>query len=79
MGALVCETSDGKIRVNVGTGWSDEDRETITKENSIGKILTVMYNQRITKKDGGPDSLFLPRAVEFRFDKNVANSSDEIK
>ena len=37
-----------------------------------------MYNERITKKKGGVDSLFLPRCVSFRDDKDVADTSDQI-
>lgn len=79
LGALVCESSDGKIRVNVGSGFSDDDRKNITCDNSIGKIVEVLYNARIDKKDGGVDSLYLPRFLKFRDDKSIANSSEEIK
>ena len=79
LGALVCESSDGKIRVNVGSGFSDDDRKNITCDNSIGKIVEVLYNARIDKKNGGIDSLYLPRFLKFRDDKNIANSSEEIK
>lgn len=79
LGALVCETSDGKVRVNVGSGFSDEQRRTITKDGSVDRIVEVVYNAKITKKDGGADSLYLPRFVGFRVDKNQADSSEEIK
>jgi ATP-dependent DNA ligase len=79
MGALVCETSDGKVRVNVGTGFDDAARKELTEDKTVGRIITVMYNAKITKKDSDIDSLFLPRFVEFRNDKDVANSSDEVK
>jgi len=77
LGALVCETSDGKVRVSVGSGFSDDERATWGTD-LIGNIVTVRYNARITKKGGGVDSLFLPRFVERRFDKKRANSSDEL-
>lgn len=79
MGAVVCETSDGKLRVNVGIGWSDRDRETLTKENTKGLILAVMYNQLISDKKKETASLFLPRAIEFRIDKLIANTLEELK
>lgn len=79
LGALVCETSDGKVRVNVGSGFSDEQRRYITKDNSVDKIVEIKYNAKITKKDGGADSLYLPRFIGFRVDKNQADSSEEIK
>ena len=79
LGALVCQSSDGKVVVSIGSGFSDEQRLEFTRDNTVGKIVEVLYNERITKKDGGPDSLFLPRFVELREDKDVANSNAEIK
>jgi hypothetical protein len=79
LGALVCETSDGKIRVNVGTGFSDSQRQEFTENKPIDKVVEVRYNSRIAKKDGGLDSLYLPRFIKLRIDKTVANSSEEIK
>ena len=78
LGSLLCQSEDGKVLVNI-SGFTDEDRNTITKENSINRIVTVTYNERITKKNGGVDSLFLPRILEFRDDKDVADTSDLIK
>jgi hypothetical protein len=78
MGSLECETSDGLLNVNV-SGWSDEDRKNLTEANTMGKILTVMYNAIIDSKGKSTKSLFLPRAVEFRFDKTVANKLGELK
>ena len=79
LGALVCEDADGEILVKVGIGFSDQQRDEITEESAVGKIIEVLYNSRITKKDGGPDSLYLPRFNGFRLDKNTPNSNKEIK
>jgi len=79
LGALVCETSDSKLRVNVGIGFSDSEREVFTKEYVQGQIVTVIYNQIIDNKADGVKSLFLPRFVEFRIDKKKANSINELK
>lgn len=79
MGALLCRSSDGKVEVSVGSGYTDEERRTFTREAMVGKVVTVLYNERISSKGDGPDSLFLPRFVELREDKTVANSSKEIK
>jgi hypothetical protein len=79
LGALVCETSDGKIRVNVGSGFSDEQRLYLSLDNTVDRIAEVKYNARITKKGGGVDSLYLARFVGFRVDKNQADSSEDIK
>jgi len=77
LGALVCESSDGVIRVNVGSGYSDEQRDEYTKK-VIGKIVTVKYNARIKDKSG-VESLFLPVFIELREDKDQAESSKSIK
>lgn len=79
LGALICETSDGNIRVNVGSGFSDEQRRWITKDGAVDRIVEVLYNAKITKKGGGKDSLYLPRFVGFREDKNRADSSEDLK
>lgn len=77
LGALVAESSDGWVKVNIGTGFSDNLRKEID-ESYIGKVVEVKYNERIKKKTSEVDSLFLPRFVKFREDKREANSSYEI-
>ena len=79
LGALVLESNCGKVRVNVGTGFSDADRDAITSGNSIGRVVAVKYNARITDKSSTTDSLFLPVFIEFRDDKDVADSDKDIK
>ena len=77
VGALLCESSDGKVSVNVGTGFSDVQRSLAFSEYQ-GKVITVGYNERIKSVGYDIESLFLPRFVEIRHDKDIANSSDEI-
>ena len=79
MGALVLESADGVIKVNVGTGFSDEQRSIYTKENTVGKIVAVRYNARIKDKSTGVESLFLPVFLEIRDDKEEADASSKIK
>jgi ATP-dependent DNA ligase len=79
LGALVLSSSDGCIKVNVGTGFSDADRDSITLGNSIGRIVAIKYNARITEKKAGNHSLFLPVFLEFRTDKTEADHSNNIK
>jgi len=67
LGSLACKNGD--IEFNVGTGFSDEDRETIGRE-VIGKIVTVKYNEIIHSKQSDVKSLFLPVFVEIRMDKD---------
>ena len=78
LGALACESSDGIVKVNV-SGFTDDQRKTITKESSVGRIIEVLYNTKIQDSKTKVWSLFLPRIVQFRDDKDVANSFDEIK
>ena len=70
-------TEDRKIQVSVGSGFNDDHRRTITTD-VIGKVVAVKYNARITNKQG-EESLFLPIFVEIRDDKDVADSSGDIK
>jgi len=79
LGNLVLESADGKIRVSVGTGFTDADRDSIKRKNVVGKIVAIKYNARIQDKNGGPESLFLPVFLEIREDKTVADSSENIK
>lgn len=77
LGALQCESADGVIKVNVGSGFTDEDRKTID-QSIVGKIISVKYNARI-KNTNGEESLFLPVYLETRLDKTEADSSEVIK
>jgi hypothetical protein len=79
LGALVLESDCGGIRVNVGTGFSDADRLGINSANSVGRIVAVKYNARITDKNASTASLFLPVFVEFRSDKTEADLAKDIK
>jgi ATP-dependent DNA ligase len=79
LGALVLESVDGAVKVNVGSGFSDDDRNSITAFNSVGRIVTVKYNARINDKSTGQGSLFLPVFIEFRSDKFTPDSDKDIK
>lgn len=78
-GSLICESSDGLVQTNV-SGFSDADRERITKEMDEWidkKIITVRANS-LMPNDNGPRRLFLPRFVEERLDKTEADSLEKI-
>jgi len=77
LGAIVCESFDGKIKVNVGSGFNDAHRKNLGKE-ILDKIVAIKYNSRIKNKLGD-ESLFLPIFIEIRDDKDVADSSKDIK
>lgn len=72
MGALVCEgVDDGKhIRVNVGSGFTDAQRDEIwdNMEIVLGQSVVVMADA-ITKNQDGNYSLRFPRFKTFREDK----------
>ena len=76
VGAYLCESEDGIIKVAVGSGFSDEQR--VIDLSVISKIMAVKYNARIKNKQG-EESLFLPIALEIREDKTTANNNKEIK
>jgi ATP-dependent DNA ligase len=78
LGAIVCESADGIVKVNVGSGFTDAHRKQYWKENLVDKIVAVKYNARIKNK-AGEESLFLPVFVEIRDDKDVADSTKDIK
>lgn len=77
IGAIQCESEDGIIKVDVGSGFNDEQRE-INPEELFGKIVAIKYNARIKNRQGG-ESLFLPILLEIREDKTVADTEDKIK
>ena len=78
IGSLICTSSCGQLVFNVGSGFKDEDR-TKPADYYMGKIVEVAYNEIITSKNKTTKSLFLPIYKQVRFDKNVANSIEELK
>ena len=79
LGALVLESRCSHLKVNVGTGFTDDDRNTINHGNSVGRIVSIKYNAKIIDKQSGIHSLFLPVFIEFRDDKTVADNLESIK
>jgi len=69
LGALVCEgVDDGKtIRVNVGSGFTDSDRDTFwnAREALNGQIVEVRADA-VTQNQDGSYSLRFPRFLHFR-------------
>ena len=77
IGAILCESSDGILKVDVGSGFKDDDRKKDPSEY-VGKIAAIKYNMRIKNKQG-EESLFLPVFLEVREDKTEADSIQNIK
>ena len=69
LGAFVCEgEDDGKtIRVNVGSGFSDADRDAfwLSRDKIISDVVEVRADA-ITKNQDGTYSLRFPRFLRFR-------------
>lgn len=69
LGALVCEgeDQDRKIKVNVGGGYSDEQRQTFwaSRDGVLGQVVEVQADA-VTQNQDGTYSLRFPRFVRFR-------------
>jgi DNA ligase 1 len=67
LGALVCEGTDAGrlIRVNVGSGFDDQQREDFWKAPVIGQVVEV-HADAITQNQDGSYSLRFPRFERFR-------------
>ena len=74
IGGLICEDSSGEVKVKVGSGFTEEDLKTLSQDPDglVGKIAACQYNVVINDKTGGW-SLFLPRFIEVRTDKDEAD------
>jgi DNA ligase-1 len=77
IGALVCQSQDGLVKVNVGSGLTDEDLEVFTNTPPIGKFVEVIYNM-VEPASKENYTLFLPRFKELRVDKTEADTYSKI-
>ena len=83
LGALNCESSDGILKVSVGSGFSDAFRESFSTKyaahdfTSDPLFVEVRSNGTIKNDEGW--SLFLPRMIELRTDKTEADSFETIQ
>ena len=72
LGALVCQGIDNEreITVNVGSGFSDIDRNEfyINRNIIIGRTVEIL-SDAITQNQDGSYSLRFPRFLRFRDDK----------
>ena len=74
IGGFILTDQSKTLNVRVGAGFTDNDLQTLSvnADQHIGKIAAVQYNVTITDKHGNR-SLFLPRFISVRDDKNVAD------
>lgn len=75
IGALLCESSDGILKVGVGSGLTDADRK---ERFEVGEIIEVVYNEKIINEQR-EWSLFIPIFVKRRPDKDVADTFADIE
>ena len=77
LGSLIAESSDGKVKFNVGSGFTNKLRENPSQ--FLDKVIEVQYNDVVQNKDE-PDfyALYLPRFIRVREDKTEADSHDKI-
>jgi DNA ligase-1 len=76
LGGITVETSDGLLKCNCGTGYSDALRKEYwnNPHKIVGGIVTIIANDVISNRDSNTKSLFLPVFSEVRFDKTEADS-----
>jgi DNA ligase-1 len=69
LGAIICEGTDNdrNIRVNVGSGLSDADRDEYwhSRDDLLGRVVEVAADA-VTQNQDGSYSLRFPRFVRFR-------------
>lgn len=86
-GSITCESCDGELVVNV-SGFKDKKQRGILtraeiheiRDTLVGTVMSVTSNNIMPPTKTNPKySLFLPRFAEFRTDKVVADSLQQIK
>lgn len=81
IGAIFIESKDAVVKCKVGSGLTDAQRKKffLTQDEMIGRIVTVKGNDLVTNESKQDQySIFLPRFVEVRDDKTVADTFDKI-
>ena len=82
LGCAICETSDGLLKVGVGSGFSDDERHALwdAREDLMehGLFLEVKSNGLIAT-ESREWSLFLPRCSEVRLDKTEADDFSTVE
>jgi DNA ligase-1 len=79
IGGFYCEDKSGTIKVKVGAGFTDKDLENLSKDpdSLAGSICAIQYNVIISDKNNNW-SLFLPRFIEIRNDKDIADDMSSL-
>jgi len=74
LGNFILESKCGKLRVSVGSGFSDAQRTEYFTEDMVGKIVEIKYNEIISSQKADVKSLFLPIFLNIRDDKKTADT-----
>ena len=77
MGAINCESSCGKLKVNVGIGFKDHERDW-DWDMMTDEICEVICESIITSKSKSTHSLFLPRFSRIRENLTEAQSLEDM-
>lgn len=78
LGGITVKTSDGMIESNVGSGFSDDERNLGVDwwKARVGRIVTIRFKEILSDKTARESkSLGNPRFVELREDKNEADTT----
>lgn len=76
LGGLHCESSCGKIKVDVGSGFDDQQREEFFSDPP--SIIEVEYDSITKDKKTKQQSLFLPIFKRARYDKEESDNYENI-
>ena len=80
LGAMVLQSECGSLKVKCGTGFSDAEREMLwDSQPKLPCVVTIAANDVINSKGKESASLFLPRFIELRCDKDEADDLERIK
>ncbi|CAM0111105.1 ATP-dependent DNA ligase [Vibrio phage 184E37-3b] len=77
LGGFHCESECGTIKVNVGSGFSEDDRVEYLKNPP--PIIEAEYDSITEDKKTKQKSLFLPIFKRPRWDKDVADTLEQIR
>ena len=81
MGSIRVTTDDGGIVCNVGSGFTDKERDINFWVDHLDDIVTIQFESVIEdKKRKTNKSLFLPTFVETRFgEKTLADTTKYVE
>lgn len=80
LGGIGIKTSCGKLKNNLGSGFTDEQRKALwaVRDTLPGMICTAEANDVISNRDKDTVSLSLGIFIELRYDKTEADSLERV-